>query len=102
MQFLAKRLSPSMHTIYESYYKIAIIGAWEHIIIGGLIGLGLLIAGIYQFFMSREDSDYVVGAIITTIAGSLVIVLSVSFGINSLLDTQYRVIQLLISTANNA
>lgn len=101
MEFLAKRLSPSMHSIYESYYKIAVIGAWEHIIIGGLIGLFLWTVGIYQIFSGSDDDHYWVG-IIMLIGGSLFIVLSVSFGINSLLDTQYRVIQLLISTASNA
>ena len=103
VSFMGRKLSPAMHQVYASFYRMAIIGGWEKTIVGGVVLLlALLISGLITWLeLSHADADgtgFIVAVPILLIAGGAGLGFLLA-GISQLADPQFSVIQMLVNTA---
>jgi len=107
LTFLAQKLSPSVHQVYAVYYRMAVIGAWERIIVGGLfLVIGSGVSGILLHYLFKYKgsitSNLLDGYICGWIVGGGLAVIGFFVGLIGmahLLDPAYQVIRLLLLQA---
>ena len=111
MTFTEHQVGPAMHQVYSVYEGMVIFGAYERIVIGGLIfvlftlfGIGLFIGAGYDQNRGAISSDEAAGmgigglvALCIAVVGIIIAVI----GFSHLYDPPFQVIQLFIRQSKN-